>query len=104
LGDLHVAMPDTPLEHWEKDEYNLKRVRTPHAHLVGSWAGDRITIAGDYGDNLPGEEGNLYCIAHRDYEDISAPMRELIKTDKWLRDKFADQFKWAESLEKKELA
>ncbi|MGH9407201.1 MAG: hypothetical protein ACRD3D_15380 [Terriglobia bacterium] len=31
LGDLHVAMPDTPLEHWEKDEYNLKRIRTTRA-------------------------------------------------------------------------
>lgn len=98
LGDLHVAMPDTPLEHWEKDEYNLKRVRTPHAHLVGSWAGDRITIAGDYGDNLPDRDENLYYVAQSEYEDISAPMRELVKTDKWLREKFADQFKWAESL------
>jgi hypothetical protein len=104
LGDLHVAMPETPLEHWEKEEYNLKRVRTPHAHLVGSWAGDRITIAGDYGDNLPGRDQNLYCIAHRDYEDISAPMRELIKCDRFLRERLADQFKWAESLEKKESA
>lgn len=104
LGDLHVAMTDTPLEHWEKDEYNLKRVRTPHAHLVGSWSGDRITIAGDYGDNLPGQEENLYSIAQKEFEDISAPMRELISCDKWLREKFADQFKWAESLKEKDTA
>ena len=98
LGDLHGAMPDTPLEHWEKDEYNLKRVRTPHAHLVGSWAGDRITIADDYGGNLPGQEENLYCVAQREYEDISAAMRELINCDHYLKERFADQFKWAESL------
>ncbi len=104
LGDLHVAMPDTPLENWEKNEYNLKRVRTPHAHLVGSWAGDRITIAGDYGDNLPGQEENLYYVAQREYEDISAPMRELIRCDKWLREKFEEQFKWAEPLKKRESA
>ncbi len=67
-------------------------------------AGDRITIAGDYGDNLPGKEENLYYIAQREYEDISAPMRELIRCDKWLRDKFVDQFKWAESLKEKESA
>lgn len=103
LGDLHVAMPDMPLEHWEKDEYNLKRVRTPHAHLVGSWAGDRITIAGDYGDNLPDREENLYYTAQK-YEDISASMRELINCDRYLKERFADQFKWAESLEKKESA
>lgn len=104
LGDLHVTMPDTPLEHWEKNEYGLKRVRTPHAHLVGSWAGDRITIAGDYGDNLAGREENLYSIAQREYEDISAPMRELIKCDRYLKERLADQFKWAEPLEKKESA
>jgi hypothetical protein len=104
LGDLHVAMPDTPLENWEKDEYNLKRVRTPHAHLVGSWAGDRITIAGDYGDNLPDQEENLYAIAQGEFEDISVPMRELIKCDRYMRERLADQFKWAESLEKKESA
>ena len=104
LGDLHVAMPDTPLEDWEKGKCGLKRVRTSHAHLVGSWAGDRITIAGDYGDNLPGQEENLYYIAQREYEDISAPMRELINCDRYLKQRFADQFKWAESLEKKESA
>jgi hypothetical protein len=92
LGDLHVAMPETPLEHWEKDEYGLKRVRTPHAHLVGSWAGDRIAIAGDYGDNLPDRDENLYYVAQKEFEDVSAPMRELINCDKWLREKFADQF------------
>lgn len=104
LGDLHVAMPDTPLEDWEQGKCGLKRIRTPHAHLVGSWAGDRIIIAGDYGDNLPGQEENLYYIAKREYEDISAPMRELINCDKWLREKFADQFKWAESLKEKDTA
>ncbi|MDE3179725.1 MAG: hypothetical protein KGM47_08700 [Acidobacteriota bacterium] len=73
LGDLHVAMPDAPLEHWEKDEYNLKRVRTPHAHLVGSWAGERIIIAGDYGDNLPDQEENLYCVAQKEKCGVGAP-------------------------------
>jgi hypothetical protein len=104
LGDLHVATPDTPLEDWEKGPCGLKRVRTPHAHLVGSWAGDRITIAGDYGDNLPDTEENLYYIAQKEYEDISAPMRELINCDRYLKERFADQFKWAESLDKKESA
>lgn len=98
LGDLHVAMPDTPLDNWEKADYGLKRVRTPHAHLVGSWAGDRIIIAGDYGDNLPGKEENLYSTAQREYEDLSAQMRELLGCDPYLRDRFSNQFKWAESL------
>jgi hypothetical protein len=96
IGDLHVAQPDAPLERWERNGW--ERVRTPHAHLVGSWAGDRIVIAGDYGDSLPGQEENLYRIAQRDYEDISMPMRELINCDKWLKEKFKDQFGWAEFL------
>lgn len=98
LGDLHVAMPDMPLDTWEKADYGLKRVRTPCAHLVGSWAGDRIVITGDYGNNLPGKDENLYSLARREYEDLSAPLRELINCDTWLREKFKDQFKWAESL------
>src|SRR5579875_2195374 len=97
-------MPDTPLEGGEKDEFNLKRVRTPHAQLVGSWAGDRITIAGDYGDHLPGRDENLYAIAQKEYEDISAPMRELINCDRYLKERFADQFKWAEPLNQKNSA
>ncbi len=97
LGDLHVASPDSPLEKWEKGEFGLKRVRTPHAHLAGSWAGDRIIIAGDYGDNLPGETENLYSHAQRRFEDISAAMRELICCDHWLKKRFAKQFKWAVS-------
>lgn len=102
LGDLHVASPDTPLDHWAKNDYGLTRKRTPFAHFVGSWSGDRITIAGDYGDNLPGKEENLYQIARREYEDISAPLRELIRCDRYLKDRFKDQFTWAESLEKEE--
>ena len=46
----------------------------------------------------PAEKRTLYYIAQRQYEDISAAMREFINCDKWLREKFADQFKWAESL------
>lgn len=91
-------MPETPLDRWEKTDYGLKGVRTPHAHVVGSWAGYRIIIAGDYGDNLPGVEENLYSLAQREYEDISAPMRELLCRHCWLKERFANQFEWAESL------
>jgi hypothetical protein len=43
-------------------------------------------------------EENLYCIAQREYEDISAPMRELLRCDRYLEQHFFDQFKWTESL------
>lgn len=43
--------------------------------LVGSWAGDRVVIAGDYGD--PGRfleeypDRNIYDVASEEFEDIS---------------------------------
>jgi hypothetical protein len=43
-------------------------------------------------------EENLYCIAQREYEDISAPMCELLRCDRYLEQRFFDQFKWTESL------
>lgn len=49
--------------------------------LVGSWAGDRIVIAGDYGDVgrfVPDQERNLHEIAADEYEDISERVRVLM--------------------------
>ena len=83
IGDLHVAAPHAPLERWERNGW--ERVRTPHAPLVGSWAGDRIVIAGDYGDKLPDSEETLYALAKRTYEDVSVPLRELIACDSCLK-------------------
>jgi hypothetical protein len=39
--------------------------------LVGSWAGDRIMVVGDYSD-IETETGNLYGDISETYEDISA--------------------------------
>jgi hypothetical protein len=41
--------------------------------IIGSWAGDRITITGDYGDKgrWEPEEAALYEIAEEHWEDIS---------------------------------
>ncbi len=83
IGDLHVALPDAPRERWERNGW--ARARTAHAHLVGSWAGDRIVIAGDYGDKLPGSDETIYALAKRTYEDISAPLCELIACDPCLK-------------------
>jgi hypothetical protein len=91
IGDLHVAPPDAPVERWERDEF--KRVRTPHAHLVGSWAGDRIVIAGDYGNKLPESEETLYALALRTFEDLSVPLRELIGCDPWLKERLSPHSK-----------
>jgi len=49
--------------------------------LIGSWAGDRIVIAGDYGDvglYTDDPDINLYTAASRDFEDISARVKSLV--------------------------
>jgi hypothetical protein len=49
--------------------------------LLGSWAGDRIVVAGDHGDVgkfVPDETRNLFEIAQQDYEDISDRIRPLL--------------------------
>jgi hypothetical protein len=77
--------------------------------LIGSWAGDRIVIAGDYadgGDFIEGateedlqeyakkcyaegyqesERVNLHCYAGEKYKDISEEMVAIMKKDTWLR-------------------
>ena len=90
-GDLWVASLDAPLERWERNGF--KRVRTPHAHLVGSWAGDRIVIAGDYGDKLPENQESLYALALRTFEDISAPLSKLIGCDPLLKQRLSPHSK-----------
>jgi len=50
--------------------------------LVGSWAGDRIVIAGDYADNgrfVDNSERNLYTEACEQFEDISDRIREVLE-------------------------
>jgi hypothetical protein len=91
IGDLHVAPPDAPLERWERNGW--ERILTPHARLVGSWAGDRIVIAGDYGDKLPESEETLYALALRTFEDVSAPLRELIGCDPSLKQRLSPHAK-----------
>ena len=89
IGDLHVAPPDAPVERWERNGF--KRVRNPRAHLVGSWGGDRIVIAGDYGDKE--SEESLYALAKRTFEDVSAPLRELIACDPRLKARLSTRHK-----------
>lgn len=48
--------------------------------LVGSWAGDRIVITGDYADNgLYGVQGNLFFHAPKHFEDISDSIIKIIQ-------------------------
>jgi hypothetical protein len=75
----------------------------PLAHLVGSWAGDRIVVAGDYADDsdkylsdiqivrshlLYGDEGtlSLYEFAEKNFEDISVDVLKVMLKDSYIKD------------------
>lgn len=52
--------------------------------IVGSWAGDRIVIAGDYGDEtetIDGEPATLYHLAAEEYEEISEAVKTALADD-----------------------
>jgi hypothetical protein len=52
------------------------------SNLIGSWAGDRIVIAGDYGDEDPlhtGDTRNLYQMAYDDFENLSSRVFALVQ-------------------------
>jgi len=52
--------------------------------LVGSWAGDRIAIVGDYDDNPAGS--SIYFDST--YTDISDDVVELIRHDRYVNESF----------------
>lgn len=65
--------------------------------VVGSWAGDQIVIAGDYGDDglyVPdGFDGNLYQYAYENYRDISPLVWEALLGDHYLRQEMQEAMK-----------
>jgi hypothetical protein len=61
--------------------------------LIGSWAGDRIVIAGDYADDgkfLDGFQGakkhTLYGYASDHFKNISIPVMRVLAEDVWVRE------------------
>jgi len=49
--------------------------------LIGSWAGDRIVIAGDYADKgkfIERTDTNLHCLADEEYQDISQEIIQVL--------------------------
>lgn len=57
--------------------------------IVGSWAGDRIVITGDYadeGDFIRSKKVNLYEEADNKFEDISWKVLQAMADDSYIRD------------------
>lgn len=63
--------------------------------IIGSWAGDRIVITGDYADEgrfVPddartdeGRVPNLYNLASEEFEDVSIPAMRALADDEYVR-------------------
>lgn len=68
-GDLHT----------EVKEFNK---------IIGSWAGDRVIIAGDYAKKrkVNGKSVDLFSYADENYEDISDKMLAIMMEDSWLKE------------------
>lgn len=63
--------------------------------IIGSWAGDQIVIAGDYGDNGKwgvGDDVNLYHVARDSYEDVSAQVMAAIMDDVYQLQEYAERY------------
>jgi hypothetical protein len=78
--------------------------------IIGSWAGDRIVIAGDYAEKgdkgeAMNKEGNLFGRCEG-FEDISYKVVEALCDDRWIREDFAKKlqqysFSFGEKLPRK---
>jgi hypothetical protein len=66
--------------------------------LIGSWAGDKVIIAGDYADEgkfLPKKNSKetLYNYAEVNYVDISNDVIRVLCKDNWWKEKFFEEWK-----------
>lgn len=71
-------------------------LHSDHA-AIGSWAGDRIVIAGDYADEgkFTGDpQRNLYRVATEDYEDVSRRALRAMADDAYLADEMRKASCW----------
>jgi hypothetical protein len=67
--------------------------------VIGSWAGDRIVIAGDYADEgkFTGDPAsNLYAVAGKEYQDISRQALRAMADDHYLADEMKKSTCWDE--------
>jgi len=81
--------------------------------IIGSWAGDRIVITGDYADDgkfipeahypgIPSFQGNLQSYASEHFEDISIKAMKALADDDYVRERLKDNL-WFHEESKKEI-
>jgi len=65
--------------------------------IIGSWAGDRIVIAGDYADEgrfTDDTARNLYCVANEEFMDISRQALRAMADDCYLAEEMKRNTTW----------
>ena len=68
-----------------------------HNAIIGSWAGDRIVIAGDYADEGKFTEDpsrTLYRVAHDEYQDVSRQALRAMADDHYLAEEMKRNQTW----------
>ena len=71
-------------------------LRSDHP-VIGSWAGDRIVIAGDYADEgkfTNDHQRTLYHVAHDEYQDISRQALRAMTDDRYLAEQMKQNTTW----------
>jgi hypothetical protein len=65
--------------------------------IIGSWAGDRIVIAGDYADEgkfTTDPTRNLYHVADEEYQDVSRQALRAMADDSYIRAEMKKRTTW----------
>ena len=65
--------------------------------VIGSWAGDRIVVAGDYADQgkfTSDPDRNLFCVATDEYQDISRQALRAMADDPYLAEEMKKSTIW----------
>jgi hypothetical protein len=68
------------------------RADSPHAQMVGSWAGDRLVVCGDYSDEND-VCGNLWHdigSENSEWENVSSKTMGALLEDRWVRADFVE--------------
>ena len=70
----------------DNDDFRLPKADP----LIGSWAGDRIVMAGDYGPR--GDGMNVHEMAEESFENISLRMRTLLESEDWVKQRMGKRW------------
>lgn len=68
-----------------------------HHPVIGSWAGDRIVVTGDYADEgkfTSDPARNLFCVAKDEYQDLSRQALRAMADDSYLAEEMKKSTIW----------